>query len=155
MSVLIRPMTISDYGQVYEVDILTQRQYLGQNFDQMSKEEQDAHLVSRKSEFQLNVDTAYCFVAEDSEKIVGFLLAHETLPFHGTLYIRYIGLCPEYQGKGIGLLLYEKLIEKAKQTGIKKIWALINTDNPKSIELHSKAGFKLSDRKEATLELNK
>lgn len=153
MNIIVRPMSTDDYEQVHEVDILTQRQYLGEKFDRMSEEEQNSHLVSRKSEFQTNVDTGYCFVALDDEKVIGFILAHQTLPFHRILYIYYVGLSPDFQGKGVGLLLYEKLIEKAKQTGIKKIWTLINHDNPKSIKLHEKAGFKLNDRKEAVLEV--
>lgn len=153
--ITIRQLIKKDYNGVREVDILTQKQYLGKKFDQMGKEEQDSHLVSRKSEFQINVDTGYCFVAEDQREIIGFILAHETLPFRGTLYIRYISLNPKVQGKGIGLLLYKKLIEKAKLAGIKEIQALINTDNPKSIRLHEKAGFKLNDRKEAVLKVCK
>ncbi|MEK7622929.1 MAG: GNAT family N-acetyltransferase, partial [Patescibacteria group bacterium] len=100
-----------------------------------------------------NVDTGYCFVAENKEKIVGFILAYETLPFRETLYIRYIGVNPELQDKGVGLMLCQKLIEKAKQAGITKIWSLINTDNPQSIKLHEKIGFKLNDRKEAILDI--
>lgn len=153
MNITIRPMAITDYKGVNQVDIATQKQYLGNEFDVMSKNEKQKHLVSRKSEFLINVNTGFCFVAEDNGKIVGFLLAHEALPFHGTLYIRYIGLIPDYQGKGIGLLLYQTLIEKAKQTGIKKIWGLINIDNPQSARLCEKAGFALKDRKEAILEL--
>ena len=83
------------------------------------------------------------------------MLAHETLPFHGKLYIRYIGVKPEIQGQGIGELLYKKLIEKAQQTSIKEVVGLVNNDNPHSIRLFEKAGFKLNDRKQAILELNK
>ena len=119
MNITIRLMTTDDYSQVHQVDILTQKQYLGTKFDQMSEEEQDSHLVSRKAEFQIN---------EVNSKT---------------------------QGKGIGLLLYQKLIKKAKQTGIKKIWSLINIDNSQSIKLHEKIGFKLNDRKEAILDVNK
>jgi len=149
-------MTIDDYEQVREVDTLTQKQYLGTKFDQMNEKEKDFHLVSRKSEFQINVDTGYCFVAEDEKKdIVGFVMAHETLPFRGTLYIHYIGVRPEAQGQGVGQMLYRKLIEKAEQTDIKKITGLINIDNPNSIKLFEKVGFKLNDRKEAVLILSK
>lgn len=151
MTISIHPMTIDDYASVRQVDILTQKQYLGKKFDDLNSEEQDAHLVSRKTEFQQNVDTGYCFVAKDGDTIIGFLLSYETLPFRGALYIRYIGLHPAYQNKGIGLLLYEKLIEKAKQNHIKEIKAFINLDNPTSIKFHEKAGFTLCDRKEATL----
>ena len=149
-------MTVDDYEQVHNVDILTQRQYLGAKFDRMSEEEKNSHLVSRKSEFQINVNTGYCFVAEDEMKhIVGFVLAHETLPFRGTLDIRYIGIKPEAQGRGIGHSLYQKLIEKAKETNIKKIIGSVNNDNLNSIKLFEKVGFKLNDRKQAVLELSK
>ena len=156
MNITIRSMTVDDYEDVREVDIQTQKQYLGAKFEQMSEEEKDLHLVSRKSEFQINVDTGYCFVAEDEKKnIVGFVLAHETLPFRGKLYIRYIGVKPEVQGQGVGELLYRKLIEKAEETGIKEIVGLVSNDNPNSIKLFEKVGFKLNDRKQAILELSK
>ena len=155
MNIKVRPMTVNDYEQVRDVDISTQRQYLGKKFDEMSEEEQNSHLVSRKSEFQINVDTGYCFVAENEKGVVGFVLAHETLPFRGKLYIRYIGIEPAVQGQGIGKLLYKKLIEDAKQANIKEIVGLVNLDNPNSIKLFGKVGFKLKDRKEAVLELSK
>lgn len=146
-------MVMSDYSQVHEVDILTQRQYLGNKFNKMKTEEQEAHLVSRKSEFAINVGTGYCFVAEDNGEIIGFMLAYETLPFHGTLFINHIAINPAYQGKGIGLLLLKRVIERAKENNISVIRSLINTDNSLSIKLHKKAGFKISLRKQAVLEL--
>ncbi len=154
MSTSIRTLTIDDYEAVRQIDILTQKQYLGKKFDELSSEEQENHLVSNKAEFNINADSGYCLVVEDNGRIIGFLLAYETLPFPGTLHIRYIGLHPDYQNKGVGLLLYKKLIEKAKEKKIKKIRALINLDNPKSIKLHEKAGFSLADRKEAILDLS-
>lgn len=146
-------MVMSDYPQVHNVDIATQQQYLGNKFSEMNTEEQEDHLVSRKSEFAINVATGYCFVAEHSGEIVGFILAYETLPFHGTLFIRYIGINPAYQDKGIGLLLFKRIIEKAKENNIRVIKALINTDNPPSIKLHKNAGFKIRLREEAILKL--
>lgn len=155
MNIIIRPMHLDDHDQVRNLDILTQRQYLGTKFEQMSEEEKGDHLVSRKSEFQVNIDTGYCFVALNNNTIIGFILAHETLPFHGDLYVRYIGINPKFQGRGIGQLLYKKLVGKAKQAGINRIKALINLDNPNSIKLHGKMGFELKDRKEAVLQINK
>lgn len=153
MNITVRLMDNKDYNAVHQIDILTQRQYLGTNFDDMNEEEQEKHLVSRKSEFAINVNTGYCFVSENDETIIGFLLAYETLPLHGTLYVSYIAIDPAYQGKGIGILMYRKLIEKAKQSDIKKICALINLDNPQSLKLCEKLGFKIQDRKEAIIEL--
>lgn len=153
MNVTVRPIIISDYSQIHKVDILTQQQYLGNKFNEMKTEEQEAHLVSRRSEFTINVDTGYCFVAENNGDIIGFILAYETLPFHGTLSIHYIGINPTHQGKGIGLLLFKRIIEKAKENNIGVIQSLINTDNPPSVKLHKKAGFKISLRKQAILKL--
>ena len=146
-------MKMSDYSQVHEVDILTQQQYLGNKFIEMKTKERETHLVSRKSEFAINVDTGYCFVAENSGQVVGFILAYETLPFHGTLFIHYIGINPTYQGKGIGFVLFKRIIEKSKKNNISAIQSLINIDNPPSVKLHEKAGFKISLRKQAILEL--
>jgi L-amino acid N-acyltransferase YncA len=154
INIVVRPMCSEDHKQVCDLDILTQKQYLGVRFDQMSEEEKDDHLVSQKSEFQINVSTGYCFVALNNNKIVGFILGYKSSPFGGDLYIRYIGVNPDFQGKGIGPLLYKKLIEKAKQTDINQVWALINLDNPNSIKLHGKMGFELKDRKEAVLRIN-
>lgn len=153
MNIAIRLMKMSDYSQVNNVDVLTQQQYLGKTFNEMTPKEQETHLVSRKSGFALNVATGYCFVAETNEEIVGFILAYETLPFHGTISIRYIGVNPKYQGKGIGLLLIKKIIEKAKENNIGVIRSLINTDNQPSIKLHKNAGFAIRLREEAVLEL--
>jgi len=55
--------------------------------------------------------------------------------------------------RGIGLLLFKRIIGKAKENDISVIQSLINTDNPPSIKLHKKAGVKISLRKQAILEL--
>ena len=150
---IIRRLKLTDYNGVRQVDELTQYQYLGAKWKKFSLGEKEKHLVSRKQEFAINVKTGYSLVATIDNQIIGFLLAHETLPFPGTLYIRHLAIKPSYQGKGIGTLLYKELIRLAKQTKIKKIVALINLDNPKSIGLHEKLGFQLQDRKEAILEI--
>lgn len=151
--IIIRKLKLTDYSGVRQVDELTQSQYLGEKWEKFSLNEKERHLVSRKKEFKINFQTGYSLVATMNKKIIGFLLAHETLPFHGTLYIHHIAIEPNFQGKGVGGLLYKKLIKLAKLSKIKNITALINTDNPKSIKLHKKLGFKLQDRKEAILKV--
>lgn len=146
-------MKQEDYRGVRLVDELTQRQYLGLRWDRFSESEKESHLKSRLSEFEANLNTGYCFVAVINKKMIGFVFAHEMLPFRGKLYIRHIAVHPDYQGQGMGPLLYKKLIEKAKRTQITEIAALINIDNPQSIKLHEKAGFILKDRKEAILKV--
>lgn len=138
MKITIRPLTSKDYEQVKNIDTLTQKQYLGENL-----EVNEEKLISKKSEFKINVNTGFSLVANKNGAIVGFLFAHETLPFPGTLHIRHIAIMPECQGQGIGGKLYEKLIEIAKRKNIQKIESYINDDNPNSQKLHKKVGFKL------------
>ena len=152
-NIVIRQLAKQDYEGVRTVDILTQKQYLKVKWNKLTNTEKEEKLVSRKNEFNINVNSGYCFVASLDNKIIGFILAYETHPFLSNIYIRYIGINTKYQGRGIGLLLYRKLIEKARKNNIKKITALINLDNPKSMKLHEKAGFILKDRKEAVLNL--
>lgn len=151
--IVIRALRLEDYSGVRRVDELTQRQYRGVIWDQLSEEEKESYLVSRSSEFAINLGTGYCFVATSENEVIGFVFAHETLPFASNLSIRYVGINPAHQAEGIGFLLYEHLIEKAKRQGIKSITALINLDNAPSMKLHQKAGFWLRDRKEAVLDL--
>jgi len=138
MEIIVRPLKLEDYEQVKNVDILTQIQYLGENW-----ENNENNLISKKSEFETNANTGFSLVAEINEKLVGFLFAHETLPFPGTLHIRHIAILPEHQGKGIGVKLYEKLVEIAKAKNIQRIESYINDDNPNSQKLHEKVGFRL------------
>ncbi len=152
-NIVIRQLTKKGYGGIRKVDILTQKQYLGAKWNNLSNVEREEHLVSRKNEFDINVNSGYCFVTCLNNEIIGFILAYETKPFLGNIDIRYIGIDTEYQGRGIGLLLYQELIKKARKNNIKKITALINLDNSNSMKLHEKAGFILGDRKEAVLSL--
>lgn len=154
MEITIREMQTNDYSGIKEVDLQSQIQYLGNTFRNLSENEQDKCLVSRLSEWSLNLSSGYCLVALLDNNIVGFLFAFETLPFRGTLFIRYIAITPSYQGKGIGLLLYKALISKAKANDIKEINGLINIDNPNSVSLAIKAGFQIIDRKEVVLKLS-
>ena len=151
--IIIRRLKLADYSGVRQVDELTQYQYLGEKWKKFSLREKEKHLVSRRKEFGINVKTGYSLVATMDGKTIGFLFAYKTLPFHGALYIHHLAIEPNFQGKGVGALLYKELIRLAKPTKIKRIVALINLDNPKSMRLHEKLGFKLQDRKEAILEI--
>jgi len=148
----IRELESKDFLQLREIDDLTLKMYIGDKWDNYTEEEKDKFRKSRKSEFEINVNTGYSFVAEEGSKILGFIFAYETLPFKGTVYIRHIAVHPDFQSQSVGEKLFNRLINKAKANGIKKISSGINIDNPSSIRLHEKVGFKLVDRKGAYLE---
>lgn len=151
-NLIVRPITSNDFETVREIDIETQIQYMGQEkWEQLTPEEKEEHLVILESNFEDFVKNGFCFLAESDDKIIGFILAYETVPVYGEVYCKYIAISPDWQGKGVGGLLFNNLIEMAREREMKKVWSLINPDNPKSMAAHQKVGFELKDRKEAEL----
>lgn len=152
--IFIEPLKASDFEGVRKVDEETQRQYLGDEWGNLDIEEKEESLVSRKSEFELNVNTDFSFVARNGSEVIGFVFAYETFPFLGTINIRHIAIDPKFQGQGVGVLLFNKIIFVAKTRNIKKIISQINLDNPRSMKLHERVGFTLKNRKEAVIRLD-
>jgi len=62
-NIIIRKLANQDYEGVSRVDILIQKQYLGEKWKKLSPVEKEEHLVSRQSEFEINVRSRYGFVA--------------------------------------------------------------------------------------------
>jgi len=149
----IRELKGKDFSQVREIDDLTLKAHVGDSWNEYTEEKKETIRKSRKSEFDINVNTGYCLVVEQDDRILGFIFAHETLPFGGTVYIRHIAVHPDSQSQGVGEKLLTGLINKAKKKGISKIWGGISLDNPSSIRLHEKVGFRLVDRKMAYLKI--
>lgn len=53
-----------------------------------------------------------------------------------SVYVRH-----DCKGRGLGTALMNKLIDHAKQSGLRAITAWINDDNTESVRLHEKLGF--------------
>lgn len=148
----VRPITSSDYKAVNKIDILTQIQYLGQEkWNNLTPKEKESHLESRQPNYDGFVKSGYSLLVESEGVVLGFILAFETVPVYQEVYCEYVAIDPQSQGKGIVALLYKELIQIAKKNNIKKVWDLINLDNPNSLKAHLKSGFKMNDRKEAVL----
>lgn len=89
------------------------------------------------------------FVALIDEKIVGFILAIPlTREFGIELLVTSIGVLPEYQNKGIGQQLWDKMESYGKE---RKFTAIRLLTNPhfKSFNWYKKMGFKESGWVEA------
>ena len=83
------------------------------------------------------------FVAEDNNEIVGFssigpfrAWAAYRLTVENAIYVRY-----DQQGKGIGKLLMQPLIDASKALGMHTIVAGIDAENEVSLKLHRNFGF--------------
>jgi len=64
---------------------------------------------------------------------------------HGSVY-RFtaensVYIAPDYQGRGVGTLLLEKLLECARAQGLHCVIVSVDASNPQSIALHERFGF--------------
>lgn len=103
----------------------------------------------RRKLFESSESPVISLVAELNGKVVGFIV--------GTLsgwefgvpssfgWIDTIGVDPEWQRRGIGSLLFKKLLEEFANRGVKKVYTLVNWDEWDLLSFFKKMGFKRGD----------
>lgn len=84
--------------------------------------------------------TLRCFLLKSSTKSLGFGVIRE---IHGTYWLTG-GLGEKYRGKGIGTVLFQKIIQKAPSP---IIWLEVLESNSVARKLYKKLGFKKSSEK--------
>jgi ribosomal protein S18 acetylase RimI-like enzyme len=83
-------------------------------------------------------------IAEYEGHLVGFLLArliYAGLPMTGVAVMFFIAVNPDYQARGIGSLLINKLKANCKAAGIKTLRALVPENDTRMMKYFQKAGF--------------
>lgn len=90
-------------------------------------------------------DPDYCLVAEDDNRIIGFVLA-TTIEKEGTAwkkygYISWIGIDETYQRRKIGRRLYKKLESKLRMDGVRMIIADTEGNNIRAVDFFHNIGF--------------
>ena len=103
-----------------------------------------------KDEFQRRIreyskDYPY-FICTENGRCVGYVYAHraqERAAFQWNAELS-IYLDKNYQAKGVGKVLYEMMFEILAKQGVKTLYGLVTTPNPKSVKLHEKTGFQLA-----------
>jgi L-amino acid N-acyltransferase YncA len=91
-------------------------------------------------------------VAEDDGSVAGFgyLAPYHERPAYRHTAENSVYVAPDARGKGIGRALLERLLAEAARAGVQQVIAIIAvTDDPVSIELHRKLGFREAGRLEA------
>jgi L-amino acid N-acyltransferase YncA len=84
-----------------------------------------------------------CTAEDEKGNILGFGMLRAYNPFSAfsqTAEITYF-INPEHTGRGIGKMMLDYLINKAKEKGITSILASISSLNESSINFHKKNGF--------------
>lgn len=89
---------------------------------------------------------------ERSKQVIG--AAHLMKTYEGVAELS-VEILDSFQGKGLGSLLCEKLINFAKTNGYKKIWMEIRKENIPMLKLAQKLGFKLINEEEGLIFVEK
>ncbi len=110
--------------------------------DGFSKEKLAAELEDKNSEF---------YFALLNDKVIGYLKVNTgdsqtDLKDPNALEIERIYVLKAYLGKGIGQVLYDKAIERAKQQNAAYVWLGVWEENPRAISFYKKNGFTAFDK---------
>ncbi|MCT4688100.1 GNAT family N-acetyltransferase [Vallitalea sp.] len=87
----------------------------------------------------------YCFIVyEDKGKVVGYAYVSK---WRGRSAYRFcvessIYLDKDYNGRGIGTILYKELIDRLQKLNYRVIMGVVALPNEPSVKLHEKIGFK-------------
>ena len=124
--------------------------------------EETKNLTREPDEFKMTVEQEEQFLLrnKESEDNCMLLLFKDaelicTAGIHGSSLRRLkhkvgmgISVLLEYHNLGVGSVMMEALIEKAKEYGKKKIELEVRIDNPSAIHLYEKYGFKIEGERE-------
>ncbi|HBF09489.1 MAG TPA: ribosomal-protein-alanine N-acetyltransferase [Gammaproteobacteria bacterium] len=77
-------------------------------------------------------------IAYDGEQVIGCLVAQSLFETADLLDIQVL---PEYQGKGVAMLLLQALKQACKETSVENIMLEVRSSNARAIGFYMKSGF--------------
>ncbi|WP_415298059.1 GNAT family N-acetyltransferase [Clostridium perfringens] len=134
MSLRIRDIKIEDYKEISKIRKMpgVMENILSNKDEELIKEK----IINRGK-------NQYWYVAEENGKVIGLGI----LMNHGNLRRKHVGVITlmvnsDYQNKGVGSLLMDKLINLSESLNIIRLELCVFRDNYKAINLYKKFGFK-------------
>ena len=136
MSLRIRDIKIEDYKEISKI-----RKMPGVMENILSNKDEEEELIKEK--IINRGKNQYWYVAEENGKVIGLGI----LMNHGNLRKKHVGVITlmvnsDYQNKGVGSLLMDKLINLSESLNIIRLELCVFRDNYKAINLYKKFGFK-------------
>ena len=111
--------------------------------------ERKANEENLRSKIEETNKDSLLLVAENEDKIVGFLSAdrgHSNRIKHSAYIV--IGILKDFRGKGIGNKFFEELDKWAIQSWVLRLELTVMKNNGNAIRLYEKVGFKIEGVKE-------
>ena len=136
MSLRIRDIMIEDYKEISKIRKMPR---VMENI--LSNKDEEEELIKEK--IINRGKNQYWYVAEENGKVIGLGI----LMNHGNLRKKHVGVITlmvnsDYQNKGVGSLLMDKLINLSESLNIIRLELCVFRDNYKAINLYNKFGFK-------------
>lgn len=89
-----------------------------------------------------NTDPEYCLVAEIEEQLAGFILGTIISKESWTYgYIMWLGVSPNFQRRGVGDKLVDKLVERMIEDGVRFMLADTDPANIPAVKFFTRKGF--------------
>jgi phosphinothricin acetyltransferase len=108
-------------------------------------DEEPWSMERRQAWFKEHGDLTPVLVAEEGGKVAGFAYLTLMSQKRGYRFAREdtIYIDPAFQGRGIGKVLLEALLDEARRIGVRLVFASIEATNMTSIALHERFGFRV------------
>jgi ribosomal protein S18 acetylase RimI-like enzyme len=89
-----------------------------------------------------NTDPEYCLVAEIEGQLAGFILGTVISKASWTYgYIMWLGVNPQFQRRGVGDKLVDKLVERMIEDGVRFMMADTDPENVPAVKFFTRKGF--------------
>jgi ribosomal protein S18 acetylase RimI-like enzyme len=101
-----------------------------------------------------NTDPEYCLVAEIDDKLAGFILGTIISKASWTYgYVIWLGVSPDFQRRGVGDKLVDKLVERMIEDGARFMLADTDPENVPAVKFFTRKGF-VNTREHIFLSMN-
>jgi len=96
-------------------------------------------------------------VAKEGDRIIGFVATDKNWVWDNKKYgeIHELFVDPNYRGRGIGKVLFEKAIERLLKEGAKNIGLWVGEKNEKAKKMYEKEGFLQTDKRGKWIRMEK
>ena len=134
-SLLIREIRIEDAQRLSEIQASITKSPLDFDFKDIIEEQ------VRRSE-----NASY--VAEMNGKVVGYMISFVVYGGYGvekSAWIATLGVDPKFMGRGVGKKLADKILDRYRDLGIKKIYTSVRWDSADLLSFFKTLGFARSD----------
>ncbi len=80
-------------------------------------------------------------VAEEDERVIGFLLGFLAPTRPPTGYVHLVGIHPDHRRRGVGKELYVAFEQRCRAAGAQRLKAITTVGNENSVAFHEALGF--------------